>query len=225
MKNQGDNMRKRLAAAAVLGIVVFTLAAAPALAHVVVNPSEANKGEFARLAFRVPNEMDNADTVKIDVQFSSEHPIANVSVQPKAGWTVDVKKDQLRSPLQTGEGQVTEAVSEITWSGGKIGPGQFDEFVVSAGPLPSDADVLVFPTIQTYSDGTEVKWIQQTFAGQPEPDSPAPQLALTSAKASAKKTSSSSSNTTKYIAIAGLVVAVAALGVGGLAFVNVRRWR
>src|SRR4051812_21377090 len=209
-------MRKRLAAAMAVGVAVLTLGAAPALAHIVVSPSEATKGSFTRLAFQVPNESETADTVKVDVQFSTDHPIASVSVQPKTGWTVDVKKTTLASPLETDDGEATEAVSEIVWSGGKIGPGEFDEFVVSAGPLPSDAEVLVFPTIQTYSDGTESKWIQQTFAGQPEPDSPAPQLALTSAKAAAKKTSSSSSNTTKYVAVAGVILGAAGLAVGGL---------
>ncbi len=95
----------------------------------------------------------------------------------------------------------------------------------SVGPLPSDVDVLVFPTIQTYSDGTEVKWIQQSFTGQPEPDHPAPQLTLASAKAAKKSSSSSSSSTTKTVAIAALVLGAAGLAVGGLAYINVRRWR
>ena len=218
-------MRKKIAASVGLTVVVLLALAVPALAHVTVNPSSAAKGDFARLAFQVPNETENTDTVKVDVQFSKDHPIADVSVQPKNGWTVDVKKVTLSSPIQTDDGQVTEVVSEITWSGGKIGPGQFDEFVVSAGPLPSDVDVLVFPTVQTYSDGTEVKWIQQTFAGQPEPEHPAPQVTLTGEKTAKKTTTSSSSNNTKYLAIADFVIAGVAFVLGGMAFVRVRRWR
>jgi hypothetical protein len=120
---------------------------------------------------------------------------------------------------------VTEAVSEIIWTGGTIAPGQFDEFEISVGPLPSDVDVLLFPAVQTYSDGTEVSWIQQSFRGQPEPDHPAPQLRLTSADAAKKSTTSSTSSNTKNLAIADFVLGLAALGLGGWALLNVRRWR
>src|SRR3954469_4389073 len=195
-------MRKRLGAAAALAITVVVLAATPALAHVNVDPDSAPKGGFVKLTFRVPNEEDSADTVKVDLKFDDNHPIASVAVKPKAGWTVDVRKTTLKAPLQTADGQVTQAVSEITWSGGKIAPGQFDEFEVSVGPLPADADVLLFPTVQTYSDGSEVSWVQQAFEGQPEPDHPAPQVKLTSATGSSgKNKSSSTSSSTKTLAI------------------------
>ena len=78
-------MRKRLGAATVLALVVLAMGAAPALAHVTVNPSEATKGEFARLAFQVPNESETADTVKVDEFMTIEsyahvhHIVSNVS--------------------------------------------------------------------------------------------------------------------------------------------------
>ncbi|MEY2453731.1 MAG: hypothetical protein QOD92_3305 [Acidimicrobiaceae bacterium] len=217
-------MKKRLAAAAALGVAVLLMTAAPALAHVTVDPSIATKGGFTKLSIRVPNEMDTANTVKVDVKFDENHPLASVSVKPKAGWTPQVIKKKLATPLQTDDGQVTEAVSEIVWSGGTIAPGQFDEFEVSVGPLPSNIDVLLFPTIQTYSDGTEVSWIQQAFDGQPEPDHPAPALHLVAA-AGSKQKSSSSTNNTKNLAIAAFVIGSAGLGIGGWAWWNVRRWR
>jgi uncharacterized protein YcnI len=217
-------MKKRLAAAAALGVAVLLMTAAPALAHVTVDPSSATKGDFTKLSIRVPNEMDAANTVKVDVKFDENHPLASVSVKPKAGWTPQVIKKKLATPLQTDDGQVTEAVSEIVWSGGTIAPGQFDEFEVSVGPLPSDIDVLLFPTIQTYSDGTEVSWIQQAFDGQPEPDHPAPELTLIAA-AGPRQRSSSSTNNTKNLAIAAFVIGSAGLGIGGWAWWNVRRWR
>ena len=147
------------------------MAVAPALAHVSVNPSEAAQGGFEKLTFRVPNEQDTADTVKVEVKFPTDTPIASVSVKPHPGWTIDVKKDPLATPLTTDDGTVTEAVSLITWSGGKIGPGEFDEFEVSVGPLPA-VDSLKFPTVQTYSDGTVVSWIEDTPPGGAEPAHP-----------------------------------------------------
>ena len=217
-------MKKRLTAAAALGVALTLMLAAPALAHVSVDPSTAAKGGFAKLSLQVPNEMDSANTVKVDVKFDENHPLASVSVKPKAGWTPQVIKTTLKTPLQTDDGQVTEAVSEIVWSGGTIAPGQFDEFEVSVGPLPSDIDVLLFPTVQTYSDGTVVSWIQQAFEGQPEPDHPAPSLKLLAAATAKSKTSTTSTNT-KNLAIAAFVVGCAGLGIGGWAWWNVRRWR
>jgi uncharacterized protein YcnI len=220
-----SRMKKRLGATIAIAVGVLVLCGAPAFAHVTVDPGQATKGGFTKLTFSVPNEMESASTVKFDVKFDSNHPIASVSVKPKAGWTPQVITSPLKAPLQTDDGQVTEAVSEIIWTGGTIGPGQFDEFEVSAGPLPSDIDVLLFPSIQTYSDGTEVSWIQQSFDGQPEPDHPSPELKLTAAAGTAKKSSGSSSNNTKNLAIAAFVVGLAGVGIGGWAWFNVRRWR
>lgn len=211
------------------------MAVAPALAHVSVNPSEAAQGGFEKLTFRVPNEQDTADTVKVEVKFPTDTPIASVSVKPHPGWTINVKKDPLATPLTTDDGTVTEAVSLITWSGGKIGPGEFDEFEVSVGPLPA-VDSLKFPTVQTYSDGTVVSWIEDTPPGGAEPAHPVPMLKLTKATTSSESSSSSSSGPSSGsssvgvtgtpivkkesngLGIAALVVAVVALLLGGVAF-------
>jgi len=217
-------MKKRLGATIAIAVGVLVLCGAPAFAHITVDPSQAAKGGEVKLTFRVPNENATASTVKFDVKFDENHPLATVDVKPKAGWTPQVITTPLKAPLQTDDGQVTEAVSEIIWTGGTIGPGQFDEFEVTAGPLPTSVDVLLFPAIQTYSDGTQVSWIQQTFEGQPEPDHPAPELKLFSLTSS-KKSSSSSTNNTKTLAIAAFVVGLAGVGIGGWAWINVRRWR
>ena len=158
------------------GVVVATLAfsAAAASAHVTVQPPTAAQGGYAKLAFRVPNEKDSADTTQLEVQFPTDHPIASVSVQPKDGWTYKVTTMPLAQPIQTDDGQITEAVSDIVWTGGTIKPGEFDEFSVSAGPLPTDVTSLQFKAFQTYSDGDVVRWIEDTPAGGAEPEHPAP---------------------------------------------------
>ena len=72
-------------------------------------------------------------------------------------------------------------MSEISWTGGEIKPGEFDEFEVSVGPLPEDADELFFPAIQIYSNGDEVAWIEKPAADGEEPELPAPELKLVAA--------------------------------------------
>lgn len=216
-------MRKRVGGAVALTIVGLVLLAAPALAHVTVDPGEAVKGSFVKLSFRVPNEVEVANTVKFEVNFDTNNPIPLVSVEPKAGWTFLVATAPLGAPLETVHGQVTKAVSEITWSGGVIAPGQFDEFEVLVGPLPGGVDRLLFPAVQTYSDGTEVRWDQQAFAEQPAPEHPMPELELT--RAGGKEDATKSTGGTSTLALAAFLIGAAGLGVGGYALVIVRRWR
>jgi uncharacterized protein YcnI len=171
----------RLPAAVLAAGLITVLAAAPALAHVTVNPSEAAKGGFQELSFRVPNEKDGATTTKVEVNFPTGTPIPFVSVKATPGWTYQVEKAKLAKPVQSDDGEVTEAVSRITWSGGSIKAGEYQDFDVSAGPLP-DAGQLVFKALQTYSDGEVVRWIQESSGGE-EPENPAPVLKLTAGDA------------------------------------------
>ncbi len=129
----------RLVVLAALVTGVVALAALPAGAHVTVNPSSAPKGGFQVLSFNVPSEEADANTVKLEVTIPTKYPIAFVSYQPMTGWTVDVEKTTLAKPVKTDDGEVTEAVSKITWTatGDGLAPGQFDLFTISAGPLPT----------------------------------------------------------------------------------------
>lgn len=216
----------RLLPVGVMAAALLLLTAIPAFAHITVNPEEAPKGSFTKLTFRVPNETDNTSTIKIDVKFPTDHPIASVSVKPKAGWTYQATTAPLATPITTDDGTLTQAVSEIVWSGGTIKPGEFDEFEVSVGPLPKDVDSLKFPVVQSYDDGHEVSWIQESVEGQPEPDRPAPVLKLTAAEGdagSAGSSGSTSSTTSPTVAVvkkdSSNGLAIAALVVGGIALV------
>jgi uncharacterized protein YcnI len=116
------------------------------------------------------------------VTFPADHPIASVSVLEKAGWSFTIEKQPLPKPIKSPfGGEVTEAVSKITWTGGQIQPGAFDLFTVRAGPLPKNVSKLEFRASQTYSDGEVVQWIEPTVKGGDEPEHPAPVLKLTKA--------------------------------------------
>lgn len=183
-------MRVRMAAGigvAVLAGVVASVGVGvgPASAHVTVNPREATQGGYAKLAFRVPNERDTASTVKVEVTIPTQTAIASVSTRPTPGWTATVERAKLATPLKVHDSEVTEVVSKITWTatpGNEVKPGQFQEFEVSAGPLP-EVDQIVFKALQTYSTGEIVRWIEEPAAGAEEPEHPAPVLKLAKAAA------------------------------------------
>jgi periplasmic copper chaperone A len=169
--------RPRLLIPLVTGI--FLMLSSPAFAHVTIDPDEAPKGGFTAVSFRVPNERPDSGTVQLEVEFPADHPIPFVSIKPKPGWTANLEMTTLPEPVE-GEGEeITEVVSRITWTGGRIGPGEFDEFDVSMGPLPDDVDELAFPSIQTYESGEVVRWIEETPPGGEEPEHPVPVLKLT----------------------------------------------
>jgi len=167
-----------LGRATLAGLALVILAAAPAGAHVTITPDVAKKGSFSAFSFSVPNESSTASTVKLEVTFPTDKPIPSVSVLPIPGWTWAAETSQLAKPVKTDDGTVSEAVSKLTWSQGTIAPGEFQLFTISAGPLPANAKSLVFKVVQTYSDGTVARWIEDTPKGGPEPEFPAPVLKL-----------------------------------------------
>jgi uncharacterized protein YcnI len=211
------------AAAAVL------LLAVPALAHISITPDSAPAGSAAVLTFHVPNEEAKADTTRVDMQIPTTHPIAQLLVKPVPGWKISVRTVALAKPVVTDDGSFTQAVSEVIWSGGQIVPGQFQDFTVSADPLPQGISQVVFKAIQTYSNGDVVRWIDLSQPGQPEPAHPAPTLTLTTGAATAPgKTTAATApgsvtdGTARTLAIAGLLVGLLA---GGLALVMASRSR
>jgi periplasmic copper chaperone A len=177
-----------LAAAAAL---VFAPAGA---AHVTVNPNQAAPGSFIRLAVQVPNEEEGAATVKVAVRLPAG--LGEVSFQPKAGWKRSV------------------AGRTVTWSGGRIEPGEFDEFVISTELPDTPGRTLMFPAIQTYSNGKVVHWIGPANADEPAPHV---QLLAPALGTSTAIVSSSADDGRENLAlgfgIAGLVVGLTALGV------------
>jgi uncharacterized protein YcnI len=227
----------RLLAVAAAAAVAALGFAAPASAHVTVSSASATQGGYAKLTFRVPNEKDAAQTVKLEVVLPEDAPIASVSVKPVPGWTAQLERTRLATPIKTGEREITEVVSKITWtaaSGSAIAAGQFQEFDVSAGPLPK-VDQLVFKALQTYSDSEVVRWIEVPKAGD-EADHPAPVLKLAAAAANpaalpadnhgANADAAAGSATEKEsgngwgiaLGVAGLIAGLAGLAAGLLAY-------
>jgi uncharacterized protein YcnI len=166
---------------------VMVLGAGVASAHVTAHPGEAAKTSLSKIAFRVPNESPTAGTVKLEIDFPADHPIAIASAKPHPGWTHAVTKKKLDPPVtNTGNDDIPSfdtAITSITWTaqpGTRVAPGEFDEFEVVVGPLPQNTDVFVTPAIQTYDDGHVVSWEQPWPTGRPEPEHPAPKVTLTS---------------------------------------------
>ena len=224
------------------GAALALLAPAAAQAHVSIHPNEVPVGSFATLDIRVPNEMEKADTVKVSVQVPPG--FLDVSPEYMPGWSVEVKTTKLAKPVQTDDGEVTEQVKEITWTGdgkqGKIPPEQFLSFPISTEIPGKAGEELSFKTLQYYDNGEVVRWI-----GPPASEEPAPQIDVTAEggalqdvagsetappspgaeaapQEAASSTGSGSGGASKGLGIAALILGALGLAAGGAALVRSR---
>lgn len=203
-------------------LAAVLLLAPAAAAHVTIQPEEVESGGFTRVDVRVPNERDNASTTKVVVEMPPGFIFA--SSEPVPGWKTDIKMRKLDKPVKAFGEEYTEEVGTITFSGGEIGPQQFQDFGLSVG-VPEGTSPLTFKAVQTYSNGEVVRWI-----GAPDSESPAPQVQRTAAPAEeggaaapaddeepaaqAPASDESSDSGSDTLAIIALIVGAAALLVG-----------
>src|ERR671919_446936 len=182
-------------------VAAMLLIAAPAFAHVTVSPEEGVIGSFSRFVVRVPTEREDASTISIQVEFP---PMAFVSFMDVPGWERTVEMQTLDEPLEVFGEELTEVVGTVTWEGGEIEPGEFQEFGFSAR-MPEDVTTLEFPAIQTYDSGEVVRWI-----GPPDSEEPAAEEAEGDEAAAASDEEESS---------LPLILGFIAVGLGAVALV------
>jgi uncharacterized protein len=224
------NIRPRKHVLVLLSVAAAVLLVpAGAAAHVTLQPNEQPAGEFVRADVRVPNELDNASTEKVQVQFPPGFLFA--SYEPVPGWKAKITREKLDKPVASPEGgeQITEQVKQVTFTADSksdgVGPGQFQDFGISTQMPDKAGTTLTFKAIQTYSNGKVVRWI-----GAPDSEEPAPQVKLVSADESApapaaSTTSSDDDDASKGLGIAALVVGALGLLAGVVALAMSRRRR
>jgi uncharacterized protein YcnI len=221
---------KRALAVVATASAMLLLATGVASAHVTVNPRSVAPNGYAELTFRAPNETAKANFTKLVVHLPSANPLASVSTHPTPGWTITSSKAKLPKPIVTDDGTTTEYLATITWTatGGGIPPGSYENFAISAGPMPASGS-LTFTADQSYSDGSVVNWDQVAKPGEAEVDHPAPTLTIGAATtdisndtAADTKTADSSDGLARGLGIAALVLAVIGLGLIGFGLLRRR---
>jgi LPXTG-motif cell wall-anchored protein len=155
-------MTKRVATvAAVAGFAVLGLAG-PALAHVEVSADKTTAGApDVTLTFTGEAENDKAGIRSERVVLPAGIDPASVTlVKAPAGWTF------------------TTAADGFTVGGNALKIGVDAVWKVKIAKLPDGETRLSFKTLETYGDGSIVRWIEIQEPGQPEPDNPAPLVTL-----------------------------------------------
>ncbi|MGI9539267.1 MAG: DUF1775 domain-containing protein [Miltoncostaeaceae bacterium] len=198
-------MRKAIGALVALALAV---AAAPATAHVDVLPVRAADGQPTEFTVRVPTERDiptRAVTVRIPPSVT-----AFSVAEPPPGWRVRERRS------------VDGRLVAITWSGGRIGVGRFQDFSFLGTPFGQGT--AVWESEQVYADGITKPWTdppdpEGTESPETGPDEPGPAAALEVVAADELVVAGGSDDDGSGAAIwlgviAIAVAALAALGVG-----------
>ncbi len=157
---------------------------APAAAHVTLETQEAKVGASYKAVLRVPHGCEKTATTSIRVRIPDG--VIGVKPMPKSGWTLTTTAGKYPKSYKLFHSDVTEGVTEIAWSGGKLPDAWYDEFVFQgfvAGDLEA-GKTIHFPVVQACEKGVH-RWIEIPTAGKPSSDypEPAPALRLTPAHA------------------------------------------
>jgi periplasmic copper chaperone A len=154
------------------------IAPASAQAHISLHPNTIPAGAFATLDVRVPGEQEGAYVTEVDVLFPSG--FTGVDYENVPGWTTRVIETKLATPIKEDGETIDTEVSQIawTWAGplGKVNNGQFINFPLSLAIPAGDAGrALEFRTVQHYSNGQIVHWIDPSLTAE----HPAPRINIT----------------------------------------------
>ncbi|WP_234583587.1 DUF1775 domain-containing protein, partial [Micromonospora sp. MH99] len=162
----GGGRPRRIAAVTALtaaGLLLWPGTAAHA-ADVTTTPTEARQGDAVRLEFSVPEERAGTKTTRIEVRLPADAPVAEVYPMSVDGWAPKISSRTLDKPVtgihSSGVSTVTTAVTWVRVGAGTSGPAQL---ALSMGPLPQ-AERLTFEVVQTYADGTVVRWADASGA-------------------------------------------------------------
>ena len=161
---------------AALGLAAFS---APASAHITLATQEATVGASFKAVLVVGHGCGAEATTSMRVQIPDG--FYNVKPMPKAGWTVETVIGAYAHPYSNHGTEMTEGVTEISWSGGNLPDEFYDEFVFRgtlAADLPTGQKIY-FPVVQE-CEGATMRWIEIPAAGQDEDalEDPAPGLKL-----------------------------------------------
>lgn len=143
---------------AVLGLLAL---AAPAAAQVSIVPDRVDGGGTQTFAFRLANERAETKSTRLELVFPQNPPVAYVEVAPAPGWTATVRPRPLDPPLHVGGKVIGEVAGTLVFEGGAVAPRQFEQFLVTMGPLPADGRLL-FQATQTFANGAVAHWDETT---------------------------------------------------------------
>lgn len=158
--------------------VAALLAPAAAQAHISLHPNTIPAGAFATIDLRVPGEEEGAYVKRVDTLFPPG--FTSVDYENVPGWSAKVIEAKLATPIKEDGETIDTEVSQIVWSWtgplGRVDNSQFVELPLSlAIPARASGQALLFKTVQTYSNGQAVHWVDPSLSAE----HPSPRINVT----------------------------------------------
>jgi uncharacterized protein YcnI len=141
------------------GAAGVLLAVSFASAHVTLEQQEAPVGSTYKGVMRVPHGCEGAATTSIRMRIPEG--VISVKPMPKPGWQLNIVSGKYSKPHTSRGAKVTEGVTELSWSGGKLPDAYYDEFVFTS-VLADELDpgkTIYFPVVQECEKGIH-RWIE-----------------------------------------------------------------
>ncbi|WNM39927.1 DUF1775 domain-containing protein [Micromonospora halotolerans] len=143
-------------------------AASAAEVTLTTSPAQVHQGDAIELAVVLPEERAGSRTSRIELRMPVDAPIGEVYPLSVPDWAPTITTRTLDQPvagIHSSElNQVTDAVSWIRVPG-TTKPARLS---LGMGPMPA-TDKLTFTVIQTYTDGTVVRWADPPGGAHPAP--------------------------------------------------------
>ena len=153
--------------AAVLGAAILLMTAiSPAAAHVKSKADTYAAGSTAIVTFGFSHGCGESPTTAMVFQVPGQFNSVNPVFAP--GWTIEVEKEALATPVSGTHGEeITERVSIVTFTADEPIEGGIYATVSLRLTLPEDAvgETIAFPVIQECEDG-ENAWIEIAQEGE-----------------------------------------------------------
>jgi uncharacterized protein YcnI len=134
-------------------------ASSAASGHVLLEGGQAAVGADFKAVFVVPHGCAGSATVKLRVRIPDGVIVAQAPA--KAGWTIETVKGKYAGEYDYSGAKVSEGITEIAWSGGKVPDKTRETFVIET--FLTDAlkpnKTLYFPVVQECEQGTS-RWIE-----------------------------------------------------------------
>ncbi|WP_433287119.1 DUF1775 domain-containing protein [Micromonospora sp. CA-244673] len=169
MTRRGRWWATALLAATVGGTLGWPGAASAAEVTLTTSPAQVHQGDAIELAVVLPEERAGSRTSRIELRMPADAPIGEVYPLSVPDWAPTITTRTLDQPvagIHSSElNQVTDSVAWIRMPGGSGGPARLS---LGMGPMPA-TDKLTFTVIQTYADGTVVRWADPPGGAHPAP--------------------------------------------------------
>ncbi len=159
---------KHIYMAALAAFNLLCLSNSLTYAHATLENGEAVSGSSYKAVIRIAHGCSGSPTLSLKVKIPDG--MINVKPMPKSGWTLATVKAPYTQPYENHGKMISEGVSEITWSGGKLFDEHYDEFVfrgsvssrVLAGktlyvPVTQDCEAGQAAWVETPTEGADYK--------------------------------------------------------------------